>query len=69
MSPCLYISQCMGKMNVVISDEIEEQFRLTIANYKGFKKGNISEALEEAIVLWINSKIKSFVPEKAKIKF
>ena len=46
----------MGKMNVVIADKTEDRFRKAIADTKGMRKGNISEALEEAIDLWIRSK-------------
>jgi hypothetical protein len=51
----------MGKMNIILQDKTEEKFRKAVADYKGFKKGNLSEALEEAINLWIshNSKNKS----------
>lgn len=45
----------MGKMNIVLPDAIEEKFRKTVFETKGMKKGNISEALEEAIDLWIES--------------
>lgn len=38
---------------MVIDDKLEERFRKTIADTKGLRKGNISEALEEAIDLWI----------------
>jgi hypothetical protein len=44
-------------MNVVINDKLEERFRRTIADTKGLRKGNISEALEEAIDMWIQSRI------------
>jgi hypothetical protein len=43
----------MGKMNIVLDDKREERFRKAIFEKKGMKKGNISEALEEAIDLWI----------------
>jgi hypothetical protein len=46
----------MGKMNVVLRDDLEERFRKAVFERKGMKKGNISEALEEAIELWINEK-------------
>lgn len=45
----------MGKMNIVITNKTEKQFRDAVARFKGKKKGNISEALEEAIELWIES--------------
>lgn len=40
-------------MNIVLSDEMEQKFRKTVFESKGMKKGNISEAIEEAIELWI----------------
>lgn len=43
----------MGKMNIVLDDDLEKKFRETVFNRKGMKKGNISEALEEAIRQWI----------------
>ncbi len=46
----------MGKMNVVLKDELEEKFRRTVFERKGMKKGNISEAIEEAIECWIRKK-------------
>lgn len=43
----------MGKMNIVLTDQTEKKFRKTVYENKGYKKGNISEAIEEAIELWI----------------
>ncbi len=43
----------MGKINIVLPDDKEEQFRKAVFETKGMKKGNISEALEEAIDLWV----------------
>lgn len=45
----------MGKMNIVLKDELEERFRKAVFEKKGMKKGNISESLEEAIECWIKS--------------
>jgi hypothetical protein len=47
--------------------QTEEQFRKAIANHMGVRKGNISEALEEAIYLWIDkvSNISRQPPGKA----
>ncbi|MCL5948982.1 MAG: hypothetical protein M1490_00710 [Candidatus Bathyarchaeota archaeon] len=44
----------MGKMNIVLTDEQEERFRKAVFERKGMKKGNISEALDEAIQQWID---------------
>jgi hypothetical protein len=40
-------------MNIVVQEDIEDRFRLTVANTKGCRKGNMSIALQEAMELWI----------------
>jgi len=54
----------MGKMNVVLDDKLELAFRKAVFERKGMKKGNISEALQEAIDQWIEAWEKQ--PAKAK---
>lgn len=49
----------MGKLNLVISDELDEKFRLEVAKRLGMKKGNLTKALEEAIQLWLMQETKS----------
>ena len=46
----------MGKMNIDISDELDEQFRKAVFNRFGMKKGNLTMAIEEALEEWINKK-------------
>lgn len=43
----------MGKLNIVLDDKKEEKFRRAVFEKKGMKKGNISDAIEEAIDLWM----------------
>lgn len=43
----------MGKINIILSDEIEKKFRQAVFKVKGMKKGNISEAIEDAIKEWM----------------
>jgi hypothetical protein len=43
------------KMTVVIEDDLDERFREAVFKSKGLHKGNITEAVEEAIELWIKS--------------
>jgi hypothetical protein len=56
----------MGKLNVVISDEVEDRFRKAIARRHGVRKGIISKYVEEALELWIRSKSEE-VPGKTPI--
>ena len=55
----------MGKLNVIISDGLDEKFRLEIAKRLGMKKGNLTKAVEEAMEMWINSDIMGKLKEKA----
>ncbi len=48
----------MGKMNIVLNDKTEEDFRRAVFESMGMKKGNISLALEEAIEIWITQQAK-----------
>ncbi len=45
----------MGKLNFVIRDDLDEKFRAEVFKRKGMKKGNLTEALEEALELWVDS--------------
>jgi len=56
----------MGKMNIVLKEETEQRFRKAVFESKGMKKGNISEAIEEAIDLWIESEEKEQAKEKKR---
>ena len=45
----------MARINLVIDDELDEQFRNEVAKRLGMKKGNIKEAIEEALRTWISN--------------
>ncbi len=47
------------KLTVTIRDDLDEQFRKAVFQCKGMRKGNITEAVEEAMLLWINAPKKS----------
>ena len=42
----------MGKMNIVLREETERQFREAVAYHIGTEKGAISRAMEEAVNSW-----------------
>jgi Arc/MetJ-type ribon-helix-helix transcriptional regulator len=41
------------KLTVMLPDELDERFREAVFKAKGMHKGNMSEAIEEALDLWI----------------
>jgi hypothetical protein len=45
-------------MTVVLPDDLEERFRRAVFERIGMKKGNISKALEEAVDLWMHTKMR-----------
>ena len=51
----LEIMRIMGKLNVKVKDDVDTKFREEVFKRKGMKKGNITEALEEAMLLWIST--------------
>lgn len=42
------------KITVLIEDKLDERFRRAIFEAKGLRRGAITEAIEEAIELWID---------------
>jgi len=43
----------MGKISVIIPDDLEAELRKKIVEKYGWKKGNLSRGVEEAIRLWL----------------
>ncbi len=46
----------MGRMDIILPDELEEDFRKAVAVKLGLKKGNVSIAVEQAIKEWLSNK-------------
>ena len=43
----------MGKIYVVLSDEIERRLRVAVVKRLGGKKGDLSIAIEQAVSVWL----------------
>jgi hypothetical protein len=45
------------KLTVLINDELDERFRRAVFETKGMHKGNLTEAMEEAMNCWIKQQM------------
>lgn len=45
----------MGRMQIVLDDTVEKKLREKAAQKFGLKKGSISNAVEEAIKVWLKA--------------
>jgi hypothetical protein len=43
----------MGKIDLIVSDELEREFRDAVYRRYGMKKGNITKSVDEALRDWI----------------
>ena len=43
----------MGRIDVILPDDLEEKFRKKVFEKYGMKRGNITVAIQEAIKEWI----------------
>jgi len=48
----------MAKLTILIKDDLDEKFREAVFKDKGMHRGNITEAVEEALRLWITEQAK-----------
>jgi hypothetical protein len=44
----------LGRLYIVLSDQIERRLRLEIVKRLGGKKGDLSNAIEESIKMWLD---------------
>jgi hypothetical protein len=44
----------MGRIDVVLPDDLERRLREAVFRRKGMKRGNLKKAVNEAIILWID---------------
>jgi hypothetical protein len=59
----------VGKINLTVNDTIEKVFRKKALQVKGLKRGNLRYAVEDAMILWINTIDNSYkVNPKLRLK-
>jgi len=45
----------LGKINLDVDDKIDKKFRDAVYKKKGMKKGNLTDAVEEAMLMWMSA--------------
>jgi len=48
----------MGRIDVILPEDLEEEFRTEVFKSKGMKKGNITAAIIDAIQMWMKEERK-----------
>ena len=43
----------MGRLDVLLPDDLEKEFRIRVAERLGGQKGALSKAVAEGIILWM----------------
>lgn len=46
----------MGRIDVILPEDLEEEFRTAVAKELGMRRGNLTLAMQEAIRLWIETR-------------
>ena len=46
----------MGRIDIILPDDLEEEFRMEVAKELGMRRGNLTLAIQEAIKLWIETR-------------
>jgi len=50
----------MGRIDIILPEDLEKRFRDSVYKKYGMKRGNLTEAVHEAIETWIKtSKVKA----------
>ena len=52
----LVVDTVLGRLNLVLSDDLERKLRLAVVNRYGGRKGDLSEAVEQAIRDWLGKR-------------
>jgi len=55
----LAVDGIMGRLYVILSDQLEKRLRLEIVKRFGGKKGDLSNAIEESVKMWLDTPPKS----------
>lgn len=46
----------MGRIDIILPDQLENEFRQEVAKRLGMRRGNLTKAVQDAIKQWIQQK-------------
>jgi len=55
----IYLVIKMGRIDIILPDDLEEEFRMEVAKELGMRRGNLTLAIREAIRLWIDTRCRA----------
>lgn len=55
----------MGRIDVILPDELEHKLRMEVGKRMGAKRGNFTEAIKEAIDMWLKQEEVERLAERA----
>jgi Arc/MetJ-type ribon-helix-helix transcriptional regulator len=55
----------VGRIDVILPDELEHKLRMEVGKRMGAKRGNLTEAIKEAIDLWLKQEEVDRLAERA----
>lgn len=55
MLPLLLLLDSQRMLNLLVNRNVETEFRKTIGEARGIYRGNLRDAIEEALFLWIQT--------------
>lgn len=58
------IQNSMSRITINVNDDLEKRFRIKVIEELGGKRGDLTTALEEAIEMWISSKVDNYQQSK-----
>lgn len=58
----------MGRIDIILPDDLEHKLRMEAGKRLGAKRGTFTEAITDAIGLWLDPKVLEMMEKNANIK-
>lgn len=58
----------MGRIDIILPDDLEDKLKMEAGKRLGAKRGAFTEAIKDAIGLWLDPKVLEIIEKNANIK-